>query len=171
MKKILFLMLMLSVAAGVIAADMKETVVKGLLPDTDLKAVAFEVTDAVTARVQAALNNKMPVSKKYEIYSSKTGAVVIEEQKGKWGPIKMAISIDPATKKIRDIGFISMSEKRGAGIKQPNFIKQFAGKSAADSIETGKDIRAITGATISSKAVAIAAKRALVIYGAFAEKK
>ncbi len=174
MKKLFAVAVMAAVmllAVSVMAEDMKTNVVKELLPDSDLKAQVFAVSADLTAAVQAGLANKMPVRTEYEIYTSKTGAVVIEEQMGKWGPIKMGILIDAATKKILSIGYISMSEKRGAGIKQANFVKQFAGKSSADTIEIGKDVRAITGATISSKAVVIAAKRALIIYDAFTAVK
>lgn len=171
MKKVLVAVVLMLMAVSLLAEDMKLNVVKELLPDSDMKAKVFAVDAALVAKVQAGLNNKMPVRPEYEIFTSKTGAVVMEEQMGKWGPIKMAILIDAATKKILSIGYISMSEKRGAGIKQQVFVKQFAGKSAADGIEIGKDIRGITGATISSKAVAIAAKRALIIYQAFTAGK
>jgi electron transport complex protein RnfG len=172
MKKVLLAVVALVMAVSLImAAEMKETVVKDLLPDSDMKAQVFNVSEALVAKVQAGLGNKMPVRPVYEIYVSKTGAVVIEEQMGKWGPIKMAMLIDPLTKKLKSIGYISMSEKRGAGIKQANFVKQFIGKTSADTISVGKDITGISGATISSKAVSIAVKRALIIYEAFTAKK
>jgi Na+-translocating ferredoxin:NAD+ oxidoreductase RnfG subunit len=168
MKKFLFSALALLMAAGLMAASnaMSDQIVKEILPDTDLKPQVFAVNATVTAKVQEALGNKQPVRQQYEIYTSKSGAVILEEQMGKWGIIKMAIAVDTA-KKVSNIGFISMSEKRGAGIKQAFFIKQFVGKSISDSIEVGKGITALSGATVSSKAVAIAVKRALIIYDAF----
>ena len=168
MKKFLFSVLAILMAAGLMAASnaMSDQIVKELLPDTNLKPQMFAVNATVTAKVQEALGNKLPVRPQYEIYTSKSGAVIIEEQMGKWGIIKMAIAVDTA-KKVSNIGFISMSEKRGAGIKQAFFIKQFVGKTTADSIEIGKGVTALSGATVSSKAVAIAVKRALIIYDAF----
>ena len=57
-----------------------------------------------------------------------------------------------------------MREKRGQAIKTANFLSQFFGKGEADALEVGKGIRAVSGATVSSRAVTIAAKRALIVY-------
>jgi Na+-translocating ferredoxin:NAD+ oxidoreductase RnfG subunit len=165
MKKFLFVMLAAAMAVSVMASQ--EDVVKALLPDAGGPAV-FKVSADNAAAVQAALGNKMPVRPEYQIYVSKTGVVVIEEQMGKWAVIKLAVLIDPATKTVKKIEIISMNEKRGAGIKQGNFLGQFTGKGAADLIDINTGMRAISGATVSSKAVFIAAKRALVVYGLYA---
>ena len=165
MKKILFVMLAMALAVSVMAS--KEDVVKQLLPDSDLKATVFTLTAADIAAVQAALGSKAPVRAEYEIYVSKTGAVVIEEQMGKWGIIKSAVLIDKATKTFKSLAIISMSEKRGAPIKSEMFIKQFAGKGTGDAYDIGNGIKAISGATISSRAMVITVKRALKVYSIF----
>jgi Na+-translocating ferredoxin:NAD+ oxidoreductase RnfG subunit len=162
MRKILLAVLAMALAVSLMAQ--KEEAVKNLLPDSDLKAVVLNLTAADTAKVQAALGNQMPVRTAYELYVSKTGVVVIESQQGKWAPINMAILIDAATRKVKGIEIISMQEKRGAGIKTSAFIGQFTGKGSADAYDIGSGIRAVSGATVSSKAVMIAVKRALVIY-------
>lgn len=163
MKKMLFVAMAMVLAVTAMAGQ--DETVKALLPDSDLKAVVFKVSAENAAAVQAALGNKMPVRLEYQVYTSKTGVVVIEEQMGKWAVIKLAVLIDPATKTVKKIEIISMNEKRGAGIKTAGFLSQFSGKAVADLAELGKGIRAVSGATVSAKAVFIAAKRALVIYG------
>lgn len=165
MKKIMFVVMAIAIAVSVMAAQ--ADVVKQLLPDADLKVIVFNLTPENIAAVQAAMGNKMPVRAQYEIYVSKTGAVVIEEQMGKWGIIKTAVLIDPATKKFKYFAIISMAEKRGAGLKTAAFIKQFIGKGRGDSLEIGKGVKAVSGATGSSKAIATTVKRALVIYDIF----
>jgi Na+-translocating ferredoxin:NAD+ oxidoreductase RnfG subunit len=169
MKKFLFTVLAVAMAVSLMASQ--DDAVKSLLPDSDLKPAIFTLSAADMAAVQAALGNQMPVRAEYQLYVSKTGVVVIEEQMGKWGPIKMAILIDPVAKTVQKIEIISMSEKRGAGITQGNFLGQFYGKTAADIKGIGDGIRAISGATVSSKAVLIAAKRALVVYGLYSAAK
>jgi Na+-translocating ferredoxin:NAD+ oxidoreductase RnfG subunit len=168
MKRLLSAVVIFFMAAALMASydSMRDSVVKELLPDTDMKAQVFNVDAALTEKVQKALGNKQPVSAKYEIYTSKSGGVVIEHQMGKWGMISMAISFDNDGK-VSNIGIITMSEKRGAGIKEHYFIKQFIGKSISDTIELGNGITGLSGATISSRAVVIAVKRALIIYDAF----
>ena len=165
MKKILFAVLAMALAVSVMASQ--DDVVKQLLPDANMKPAVFKLTDANIAAVQAALGNKAPVRAEYQIYVSKTGAVVIEEQMGKWGVIKTALLIDPATKKLVNFAIISMSEKRGAPIKSTAFINQFVGKGPADAYDVGNGIKAISGATVSSKAMVITVKRALKVYDLF----
>ena len=165
MKKVLFTVIAMVFAVSVMASQ--EDTVKQLLPDSNLKASVFTLTAADIAAVQAALGSKAPVRAEYQIYVSKTGAVVIEEQMGKWGIIKSAVLIDAVTKKFKSLAIISMSEKRGAPVKSEAFIKQFAGKGTADTYDIGNGIRAISGATISSRAMVITVKRALKIYELF----
>jgi Na+-translocating ferredoxin:NAD+ oxidoreductase RnfG subunit len=171
MKKILLAVLALVFTVPLMAEGLKEQAVKQLLPDSDLKAAVFNLTPADVAAVQAALGNQMPVRPNYEIYASKTGAVVIEEQMGKWGIITSAVLIDPVTKKMRDLVVISMSEKHGVGVKTGNFIGQFVGKGPDDKFDLGNGIIALSGATVSSKAMVITVKRALAVYKLFSSGK
>lgn len=165
MKKFLFVVLAAAIAAT--AAAGQDDVIKSLLPGSDLKPVIFRMTAEEITAVQSALGCKLPVSGEHEIYSSKEGAVVVTEQLGKWGMIKFAILIDPAGKTVKKIAVISMNEKRGRAITWPNFLGQFTGKGTADL--AGFDcIKAVSGATVSSKAVFLAAKKALLIYGLMA---
>ncbi len=52
--------------------------------------------------------------------------------------------------------------ERGSEVCAPKFTDQFTGKCADDPIELDKDIHAITGATISSRAMTEGAKRAIL---------
>ena len=52
--------------------------------------------------------------------------------------------------------------ERGRQVCSPAFTDQFTGKCANDPIELDKDIHAITGATISSRAMTEGAKRAIL---------
>jgi hypothetical protein len=165
MKKIMFAVLAMVLAASLMASQ--EDTVRELLPDCGLTPAVFNLTAADIAAVQAGLGSQAPVRSSYEIYSSPTGAVVIEEQMGKWGIIKSAVLIDRVTKRFKNLGIISMSEKRGAPVKTPMFINQFTGKGAGDVFDIGNGIMAISGATISSKAMVITVKRALIVYGLY----
>lgn len=164
MKKIFLTLAALAFSALAFAGTAEDTV-KAMLPDAAAAASVVKLTAEDIAAVQTALGNKMPVRDTYEIYISKTGVVVIEEQMGKWAPIKLAVLLDAEGKSIVKIEIISMNEKRGQGVKQGTFLNQFSGKAGADLTEIGRGIRAVSGATVSAKAVFIAAKRALVVYG------
>jgi Na+-translocating ferredoxin:NAD+ oxidoreductase RnfG subunit len=93
----------------------------------------------------------------------KTGAALIEIQPGKWGPVKYIIAIDPSGE-VANLAVMSYAEQRGRPISERRFLGQFVGKNAACPFTVGKDIDAVSGATISSRATAFAVKKAVVLY-------
>ncbi len=93
----------------------------------------------------------------------KTGIALMETQPGKWGPVKYIIALD-MTGKVKDLAVMLYVEKRGKPIARRRFLGQFIGKTSADPLMVKKDIDAISGATISSRASAFAVKKVIVIY-------
>lgn len=79
------------------------------------------------------------------------------------GPIEIMVGYNPKEGKLTGIEILSMSETPGLGakIKEPSFTEQFKGKSVKDEFAPKKDIKVITGATISPTAVAKAIKSTL----------
>ena len=94
----------------------------------------------------------------------KTGVAVIEKQPGKWGPVEYIIALDAKTAKVTDLAVMSYTERRGRPIARRNFLKQFVGKHNKDPIKVLKDIRGITGATISCVATCFAVKKISTMY-------
>lgn len=94
----------------------------------------------------------------------KTGIAMVEEQPGKWGPVEYIIAMDNRTGKVKNLAVMSYREKRGRPIARRNFLKQFVGKEDNQRIRLRKDIRAISGATISSDATCFAVKKVIAIY-------
>lgn len=76
--------------------------------------------------------------------------------------VQMLVGVN-TSKEIQGIQIIKQTETPGLGteITKPWFLDQFKGKKASDDLKPKKDIDAITGATISSKAVASGARNAL----------
>ena len=91
------------------------------------------------------------------------GIAMIEEQPGKWGPVTYIIMLDPSTAKVKNLAVMSYEEKRGRPIARRNFLDQFLGKGTADALKVHKDIRAVSGATISSEATCFAVRKATVL--------
>lgn len=80
------------------------------------------------------------------------------------GKIEMLVGVDREGK-VSGIKILNQRETPGLGanvIKQ-KFLNQFLGKSSQDPLEPKKDIDAITGATISSRAVCRGVRDALKI--------
>jgi len=94
----------------------------------------------------------------------KTTVAVIETQPGKWGPVEYIIALDAKTAKVTNLAVMSYMERRGRPIARRNFLKQFINKGNSDRLKVGKDIRGITGATISCDATCFAVKKASTLY-------
>jgi thiamine biosynthesis lipoprotein len=92
-------------------------------------------------------------------------AVVLNEI-GKSEPITFMVGMI-AEGKISEIVIMEFRENRGWEVKEKRFLNQFRGKSAQSSIRVDEDIINYTGATLSSKAVARGAKRALLLFDVF----
>ena len=87
-------------------------------------------------------------------------------EQGKHGPIYFLIAL---TKEghIRDIVILKRMEVKGAKIAKKRFLRQFRGKGLKNPLRLKKDIDAVTGATISSKAATKAARKALFLWQDF----
>ena len=57
----------------------------------------------------------------------------------------------------------TVCERYGDEIRDPRFRQQFEGKTAADSLRASEEIIAVSGATISSRAMTVGVHRALVL--------
>lgn len=79
------------------------------------------------------------------------------------GPIEIMVGYNPKEGNLLGIEILSMSETPGLGAKinEEAFKNQFKGKSVEDKFIAKQDVEAISGATISSTAVADAIKTSL----------
>lgn len=84
------------------------------------------------------------------------GYAFVAEAPGFNGVIKMMVGVDGDFAKITGVTVLEHSETPGLGsrIAEPAFISQLVGKSVNDPFRVEVDLDAITGATISSTAVA-----------------
>ncbi len=95
--------------------------------------------------------------------NKKIGVAIIGAEPGKWGPVKfiIALNLDGSVKRVE---VMSYKEKRGRPIARRSFMKQFEKKTTKSTLKVRKDIRGISGATISSRCATFAVKKALVLY-------
>ena len=80
------------------------------------------------------------------------GAVFVDDVKGKSRPITYLVAFD-MKEEIIGLEVLRYRESHGGEIRSPMFRGQFKGKSHRDHLRVGKDIRNISGATISCRAV------------------
>jgi transcriptional regulator of nitric oxide reductase len=88
------------------------------------------------------------------------GFAVVREVRGKDQPITFLVATD-SLDHLRDVDILVYREPYGGEVAYEAWRRQFRGKSAADRLEVGKDIRTISGATISVNAVTLGVRRAL----------
>ncbi|MCE5263018.1 MAG: RnfABCDGE type electron transport complex subunit G [Deltaproteobacteria bacterium] len=104
---------------------------------------------------------------KSEVYEGTAGGQAVGfavkvAPRGYGGEIVMLVGVDPELQ-IKGMKILSQRETPGLGtnVEKPKFQKQFIGKGIKDAFEPKKDIDAITGATISTRAVCEGVKTVL----------
>lgn len=88
------------------------------------------------------------------------GFAVVRNVTGKDQPITFLVAVDPGNV-LKDIDVLVYREPYGGEVAYDTWRRQFRGKSANDPLQVGRDIRTISGATISVNAVTLGVRRAL----------
>ena len=79
---------------------------------------------------------------------------------GKDQPITFLVAVDPSDR-LKDVDILVYREPYGSEVAYESWRKQFRGKTSTDPIQVGRDIRSISGATISVHAVTAGVRRIL----------
>lgn len=126
----------------------------------------FEPSAEQRARIEQRLG--YPLRKtSYTVYIAKTneeidGYAVIEEEMGQHLPITFAVKLSKAGAVVRQ-EIMVYRERYGDEVRDPRFRQQFQGKTANDPLRPGEEVIAVSGATISSRAMALGVRRVLVL--------
>jgi FMN-binding protein len=88
------------------------------------------------------------------------GFAAIGNVLGKDLPITFLVAIDP-TDRLKDVDILVYREPYGGEVAYEPWRRQFRGKSVNDSLRVGREIRSISGATISVHAVTLGVRRML----------
>ncbi len=93
------------------------------------------------------------------------GYAVVDHEIGKTDPITFLTAITPAGQ-VKEVEILVYRESHGGEVKEERFRKQFLNKTANDPIRINQDIKNVSGATLSSRAMARGVKRDLLIWKA-----
>jgi hypothetical protein len=91
------------------------------------------------------------------------GVFIVDEVIGKHEFITYALGLN-ADGSVRQIEILDYRESYGWEIRNQNWRHQFVGKTAADPLRLDKDVRNISGATMSCRHVTEGVKRLLAAY-------
>ena len=94
------------------------------------------------------------------------GFVQVRNVKGKDQPITFLVAIDSADA-LKDIDVLVYREPYGGEVAYGPWRKQFRGKTTGAPLVVGKDIRNISGATISSHSVTLGVRQTLAALAAW----
>ena len=147
----------------------KQDALRRVLPPSDNDA--FTETNTVTVAGRAWIFH---VARKAGAYA---GAAFETESEGYGGPIRILVGLqaDGAVNAVEILQAEKETPGLGSKVREPSFLRQFRNRKAADTRwcavrKDGGEIQAITGATISSRAVSRAVKAGLDVYAANAAK-
>jgi hypothetical protein len=108
-----------------------------------------------------------PARDRYTIFVATTqgkvdGYAIVDDEQGLHQPITFATRLSPRGT-VERVEIMVYRESRGDEVRDPRFRKQFEGKTAQDSLRLGRDIDAVSGATVSSASLATGVRRAAVL--------
>ena len=160
-----------SVTEGPIAEKNKTktaAAIQEVLPEMEGSPAVVELTDEMTA---AASGAGATITEAYEAQAggSVIGYALKIVASGSQGNIEMMVGVD-AEGAVTGVSIVKNSETSGIGSKvmsnENGVLDQFIGKSAADgTLTVGKNVDAISGATVSSRGVTTGVNAALAVAG------
>jgi len=142
-------------------------VLKAFFPQS--QRVTFRKVKLAPAQV-AALQGRLgykPAKPEYVFFVATTGEHVdgyalIDEELGQHEQITFAVKLSPEGAVERHEVMV-YRESYGQEITDSRFRRQFQGKTVKDPVRAGTDIDVVTGATISSRSMAVGVRRALIL--------
>ena len=170
---ILFLICAVATTLLALTNDVTAPKIQELAAQTELAARKKVLADAEEFVQQDSINLD---GKEYECFKGVkgdevTGYVFTTAAKGYGGDIKVMTGVD-AQGKVSGVEILEISETAGLGMnaKKPDFLNQFIGKTFEIFVSKDKpgenSVDALTGATISSRAVTSAVNNALRLFEA-----
>ena len=126
---------------------------------------AFPGASFVAAHVQLQTGQKQHVWKAMS-GSQVIGYVYFDQVIGKHLYIDYAVVVEPGGR-VRRVEILEYRESYGGEVRGANWLSQFVGKTQASPVALEKDIRNISGATLSARHIAEGVKKVLSVHAAY----
>jgi hypothetical protein len=136
---------------------------QAIFPGATLTEASVTLTDAQKQQVEQKAG--VPVTRR-EIKAwrvSGGGLFIVDEVIGKHDLITYAVGFAPDGG-VKQVEILDYRESYGYEVRNPNWRRQFVGKTAADPLKLDQDIRNISGATLSCRHVTEGVKRLAATY-------
>jgi hypothetical protein len=134
-----------------------------LFPGVKLAPRWMELSREETRAIENASGEKVPSSRVRVWWGPNRQALLIDSVLGKHEFITYAVAV-AADGRVKGIEIMEYRETYGSQIRTADWRRQFVGKNAHDPLKLDKDIRNISGATLSSAHVTHGVRRILQTY-------
>jgi FMN-binding domain len=134
-----------------------------MLPGVALTPVSVSLSEQ---QLQAVAEDSGIKSARHEVRAWRSGDgcwFIVDQAIGKHSPITFAVTLDP-NGAVRQLEILEYIESYGGEVRLPAWRHQFVGKTRADALEIERNIRNISGATLSCTHLTEAVRRLLSIY-------
>lgn len=130
------------------------------------KSVTLPDADAIAIAKQLGVDAGK-LKRTWSVYigeadGKRTGFAILDAEIGLHEPIDFGVRFDEKGTVSR-LEIMAFREPYGDGVRDARFRDQFIGKTAKDPITAGIDVNIVTGATLSSRSVALGAKRDVLV--------
>jgi Na+-translocating ferredoxin:NAD+ oxidoreductase RnfG subunit len=130
----------------------------------EIMAPAFvTLSDAQAAEVEKRADVRVRHREIKLWKAEKGGWFILDEVVGKHEFITYAVGLN-SDGTIRQIEVVDYREAYGYEVRNPDWRQQFVGKGPADPLDLNRDVRTISGATLSCKHIADGVRRILATY-------
>jgi len=141
----------------------EEKAAKSFFPDLKLQRMELKLNGELVNQIEKASGETVR-SPELKIFKASTkDAVFIDQVLGKHEFITYAVGID-SMGKVRGIEILEYRETYGSQVRGEDWKKQFVGKTSVSQLKIDKDIKGISGATLSSAHVTAGVRRLLQTY-------
>jgi Na+-translocating ferredoxin:NAD+ oxidoreductase RnfG subunit len=155
------------------AGDIEQAsnVVRRVFPGTNqVRTVTIHFTKADLDSLHKVLRQQWPGDSITILVPEGTSAfAVVDNVRGKSQMITYVLAVSGALV-VQDLEILAYREAYGGEIRNASWRRQFQGKTPVDPLRAGRDIKNITGATISVRAVTEGVKRILATLPLIAER-
>lgn len=137
---------------------------------TTVETVAWTPDAPTRAGLEAALGYPLPhptwTLRVGHAADGTTSVAVLDQQRGQHEPIDFGVLVGPDGAVSR-VEVLVYREAYGDGVRAEAFRRQFVGRTGADAMRPGREIRIVSGATISTRSIATGVRRACLLVEAW----
>ena len=134
-----------------------------MFPGEILKA-SFRMLDSTQVQAITKASGVSPLGRQLKAWRAAGGGwLIVDEVVGKHEFITYAVALD-ASGTLKSLEILDYRESYGGQVRDPRWRAQFVGKRAGAPLQLGREIKNISGATLSSKHVTDGVRRLLATY-------